>query len=454
MTVAQLIECLLGKVAAIKGMEADGTSFNEIDIESIKDSLEKLGYERSCTEYCYNGMTGQRLRIPMFIGPTYYQRLKHLTSDKIHCLTLDHEVLTENGWKVYGQLTREDKIATLNKNTLALEYQNPTAIHHYPNYNGKMYKITNSNVDLNVTDEHRMLVSKQKNSKWQPYELVFAKDIIGKHVRYLKNANWNVQPYQFKLPAMIVNSVLEEEKQFNMDDWLVFLGIWVAEGWCNSYTKNGHYKVTIASNKQRVKDALYRVVPNMGYHYKDDDDNKFDIYNKQLWTYLNDYSLGAPEKKLPNWINKLNKEQSRLLIESMVLGDGCYIKGNQNKYLYYTTSKTLAGQFQQLCLHAGWSSNASIHIEAGNETEIKSRKVVSNHDVIRLSVMKNKNNPTVNHAHVHEQNVQQEEFYDFVGEVFCVTVPNEIFYVRRNGITCWTGNSRARGPITMLTHQP
>ena len=84
MTVAQLIECLLGKVAAIKGMEADGTSFNEIDIESIKDSLEKLGYERSCTEYCYNGMTGQRLRIPMFIGPTYYQRLKHLTSDKIH----------------------------------------------------------------------------------------------------------------------------------------------------------------------------------------------------------------------------------------------------------------------------------------------------------------------------------------------------------------------------------
>ena len=45
MTVAQLIECLLGKVAAIKGMEADGTAFNEIDVESIKDSLEKLGYD-------------------------------------------------------------------------------------------------------------------------------------------------------------------------------------------------------------------------------------------------------------------------------------------------------------------------------------------------------------------------------------------------------------------------
>ena len=82
MTVGQLVECLLGKVAAIKGMEADGTSFNQIDIESIKDELEKLGYERNSYEYMYNGFTGQRLKIPIFIGPTYYQRLKHLVMDK------------------------------------------------------------------------------------------------------------------------------------------------------------------------------------------------------------------------------------------------------------------------------------------------------------------------------------------------------------------------------------
>ena len=84
MTVGQLVECLIGKVAAIKGMEADGTSFNELDIEKIKDDLEKLGYERNATEYLYNGFTGQRLKIPIFIGPTYYQRLKHLVMDKMH----------------------------------------------------------------------------------------------------------------------------------------------------------------------------------------------------------------------------------------------------------------------------------------------------------------------------------------------------------------------------------
>jgi DNA-directed RNA polymerase II subunit RPB2 len=84
MTVGQLVECLVGKVAALKGVEADGTPFNDIDIEKVKDELEKLGYERNATEYMYCGFTGQKLKIPIFIGPTYYQRLKHLVMDKMH----------------------------------------------------------------------------------------------------------------------------------------------------------------------------------------------------------------------------------------------------------------------------------------------------------------------------------------------------------------------------------
>ena len=84
MTIGQLVECLLGKVAAIEGHDADGTPFNDINITEIKDRLESLGYHRDGVEYMYNGMTGQKMKIMIFIGPTYYQRLKHLVEDKIH----------------------------------------------------------------------------------------------------------------------------------------------------------------------------------------------------------------------------------------------------------------------------------------------------------------------------------------------------------------------------------
>ena len=84
MTIGQFVECLVGKVSALRGHETDGTPFNKPDIESVKDILEDLGYERNGYETLYNGMTGKKLRTEIFIGPTYYQRLKHMVSDKIH----------------------------------------------------------------------------------------------------------------------------------------------------------------------------------------------------------------------------------------------------------------------------------------------------------------------------------------------------------------------------------
>ena len=83
MTIGQLWECLMGKVGALKGVNMDGTPFEEYDIESIKDILESMGYNRNGTEYLYNGMTGKLMQAEIFIGPTYYQRLKHMTKDKI-----------------------------------------------------------------------------------------------------------------------------------------------------------------------------------------------------------------------------------------------------------------------------------------------------------------------------------------------------------------------------------
>ena len=84
MTIGQLCECLFGKVGALNGMNMDSTAFEDYDIESVKDVLEQMGYHREGTEYLYNGMNGAKLKHMIFIGPTYYQRLKHMVIDKIH----------------------------------------------------------------------------------------------------------------------------------------------------------------------------------------------------------------------------------------------------------------------------------------------------------------------------------------------------------------------------------
>jgi DNA-directed RNA polymerase beta subunit len=185
MTLGQIIECVLGKVVANKGTDADGTPFGGLDIETIKNELEKLGYNRNGTEEMYNGMTGQKMKMQIFIGPTYYQRLKHLVLDKIHCLTYNHEVLTTFGWKKYNELTMEHEIATLEENKLV--YRKPLNIFNYPEYEGKIYRIKTNDIDLEVTDKHRMWVSIYENYQWSPFCFKYPNEIFGKNVKYLNN---------------------------------------------------------------------------------------------------------------------------------------------------------------------------------------------------------------------------------------------------------------------------
>lgn len=84
MTIAQLKETLLGKVLLHLGLFGDGTSFGDLDIEVIRNELLKLGYESNGNEIMYDGLSGEQLECSIFIGPVFYQRLKHMVIDKQH----------------------------------------------------------------------------------------------------------------------------------------------------------------------------------------------------------------------------------------------------------------------------------------------------------------------------------------------------------------------------------
>jgi hypothetical protein len=84
MTIGQLMECIMGKSCVVKGTRGDGTPFTDINVEDLADSLQTCGLERYGNEIMYNSRTGEMMETEIFIGPTYYQRLKHLVQDKVH----------------------------------------------------------------------------------------------------------------------------------------------------------------------------------------------------------------------------------------------------------------------------------------------------------------------------------------------------------------------------------
>ena len=84
MTIGQLKETLLGKVLVELGLFGDGTSFGELDVDTISKKLLELGYEAHGNELLYNGLTGEQIESCIFMGPVFYQRLKHMVEDKQH----------------------------------------------------------------------------------------------------------------------------------------------------------------------------------------------------------------------------------------------------------------------------------------------------------------------------------------------------------------------------------
>ncbi|XP_037958315.1 DNA-directed RNA polymerase II subunit RPB2-like [Teleopsis dalmanni] len=85
MTIGHLIECLQGKLGSLKGEFGDATPFNDaVNVEKISNLLMEYKYNGRGNEVMFNGFTGRKIMAHVFLGPTYYQRLKHMVEDKIH----------------------------------------------------------------------------------------------------------------------------------------------------------------------------------------------------------------------------------------------------------------------------------------------------------------------------------------------------------------------------------
>ena len=120
MTIGQLKESLLGILLLELGLFGDGTSFGKLEIKTICKELQKIGYESKGNVLLHNGLTGEQMETSIFVGPVFYQRLKHMVNDKQHSRSIGPMVnLTRqpaegrirDGGLRYGEMERDCMIA-------------------------------------------------------------------------------------------------------------------------------------------------------------------------------------------------------------------------------------------------------------------------------------------------------------------------------------------------------
>jgi hypothetical protein len=343
------------------------------------------------------------------------------------------------------ELNKEHKVASLVGNKLV--YQHPIALQKY-DFDGKLYMVNSNQVKLMVTDNHRMYV----RTRYEGYKAVEAREIFNKTRFYKKNVDvWepdfelpqefcieNGVVSKFIIPSIEHNGKILEPLKLDMDSWLSFFGIWLAEG-CS--TLEIGYGVRFAANKQRVKDALTSACLKLGFDIVKVSEHSWRINNAiQVTHYIQNMNQKSVNKILPHWVWYLNRDQCRKLIFAMCLGDGHTMENGTVRY--DTSSTKLADDFQRLCLHAGWSSNKILKYEAGHESVKKDGYVIkSNYDAYRLTINTSQNEPIVNKHRPDKHKF--DSMVDYKGNVYCCTVPEGegILYVRREGYPVWCGNS-------------
>lgn len=84
MTVGKMLELVSGKAGVLAGQQEYGTAFGGSKVEDMGATLVKHGFSYSGKDFLTSGITGESLPAYVFMGPIYYQKLKHMVQDKMH----------------------------------------------------------------------------------------------------------------------------------------------------------------------------------------------------------------------------------------------------------------------------------------------------------------------------------------------------------------------------------
>lgn len=174
MTVGQFLETTSSKVGLQLGSFVDATSFSVSNrIADLKTEMIMRGFEPYGHETLYNGMTGEMMEADIFMGPIYYQRLKHMVEDKINYRStgpktlLTHQPLhgrSRGGGLAVGEMERDGMIA-----------------HGMSKFLHESFMDRSDKTDIQINGEGRLDTS--KNTIAMPYaSSLFVKELESCHI--------------------------------------------------------------------------------------------------------------------------------------------------------------------------------------------------------------------------------------------------------------------------------
>ena len=354
-----------------------------------------------------------------------------------HCLSDDHEILTEDGWKLLKDISENEKVYTLNQITEEIEIETIKR-KIVENYDGKLFHLTNGKkLDIMMTPNHKMVLwdrdgeYKEMLAK-EAFEFWKSKDSKFSHCSIKNTGKWEGEsPSSFTIPG--TNFIVSSKA------WSAFFGFWLAEGWVAG-SKGGSvnsHKVAVVQKKEenisKIREMLFATEMPWVEHKNKDGKYEWSIRNKDLHLYFSQFG-NSETKFIPKEFLQWNKNLLSLMLDWMLIGDGRN-RSDQNGNLIKelsTISKKMADNTSELFFKLGKGSYIKSY---ENKDNIIRGKVVLKENCKKLyTVCENKTD-----SYLDQRFISFEEV-PYNGLVYCVTTQNGNFLTRRNNKIVWTGN--------------
>ena len=382
------------------------------------------------------------------------------------CYDQDTEILTDNGWKLFKDLDKTEKVYTLDisdKRHIRSSFQQPID-YIEKEYNGKLVSIEKDSVSLRITPNHKVLIQDTYQNpdaeevNWTSTNTfscsaVFKRgktDLKLEKIQNLVDVNKRFSMLQPKHLYISPNPSLTKihigKWKLNKGDFAEFMGLYLSEGCARIRINNA--EVNIAQFK--YPDAFENTLKKLPFKYHKIGVG-FNIYDMDLAKYLIPFGKSY-QKFVPKWIKECSKKIINRFLTAYCLGDGSFVTKYKSvrkdstiayKYptgykemtsrLFYTSSPKMADDLQELLLRVGSVSTLSTAKVYYNKTD--------NIDYAMYTVVEkliNRKN------YIFPKDISYE---NYKGKIYCVTVPSGIIMIRRNGKAMWCGNSGYAGMI-------